>query len=111
MGRAVHNIIGTIHAGALFTLAETAAGVAAFGAAPGDGAMVLLRAAKVRYTRRAEGDLVATAWAPPELAQAAGADFEADGRADLVIEVAIIDDHGEPVFEGSFDYALRARKS
>lgn len=111
MGRAVHNIIGTIHAGALFTLAETAAGVAAFRAAPGDNAMVLLRTAEVRYTRRAEGDLVVTARAAPEEAKAAGAAFEADGRADLDIEVAITDDQGEPVFVGIFDYALRARKS
>lgn len=106
-GRPVTNIVGTVHAGALFTLAETAAGVAAFGVIPGAQPMVLLRHADVRYTRRADSDITAMATvaegAPADIA----ARFADDGRADVTIAVTIADASGTGVFEGTYDYALR----
>ena len=104
------NHVGIFHAGALFTAAETAAGVAAWGIVPGDRAYVLLREATIRYTRRAEGDVQAVARVASDQAEAALATFNDTSRADARIEVSMTDAKGEKVFEGSFDYALRPRK-
>ena len=109
--REVTNIIGTLHAGALFTLAETAAGLAAFQAIPGGRPMVLLRSATVRYTRRAERDLVARGRVAADQAAPARAAFAADGRADVAIDVTIVDPDETVMFEGTFDYALRTPKA
>ncbi len=108
---ALTNHVGILHAGALFTAAETAAGVAAWGVVGGDRAYVLLRSATVRYRRRAETDVAATASIDPEAARAAVAAFEASGRADVEVEVTVADAAGEPVLHGTFDYALRPRRT
>ncbi len=105
------NYAGTFHAGALYTLAETVAGVVADRAIPGEQAYVLLRSAEVKYTRRPEGDVLATARKTESDAAAALKDFEASGRADIAVDVAMKDSLGESVFAGRFDYALRPRKA
>jgi len=104
------NHVGILHAGALYTAAETAAGVAAWGVVGGDRAYVLLRDSSVRFTRRAETEGVATAAVDPEAARAATSAFAASGRADVAAEVVIVDATGEPVFEGEYNYALRPRR-
>ena len=107
---AIENHVGIIHAGALYTAAETAAGVAAWSIVAGDEAFVLLRKASVRYTRRASGAVVARAHATPAVARQARTAFSETRRADALVEVSVHDDQGETVFEGSFDYALRERR-
>jgi uncharacterized protein (TIGR00369 family) len=106
----VTNHVGIVHAGALFTVAETAAGVAALDVIPGGQAIVLLRGATIRYTRRAEGDVSAVARITTDQASAARAAFDATSRADARVEVTATDPEGQTVFEGTFDYALRPRK-
>ena len=106
----VTNHVGIVHAGALFTAAETAAGVAAWRVVPDDRAFVLLRAATVRYTRREEGEVAAKASAEPAAARAARAAFDQTGRADVAVEVTATDAVRETVFEGTFDYALRPKR-
>lgn len=108
--RAVKNHVGTLHAGALFTTAETAAGIAAWRVVPDDRAAVLLRGATVRYTRRAESDVVAIARVEPARAATAREAFDAAGRADVVVAIHMTDARGEPVFDATFDYALRPRR-
>lgn len=106
----LHNYVGTVHAGAIYTLAETAAGVAADGVARPLGGLILLGAAEVRYTRRAEGALEAQAALEPGIDRAALASaFAADGRASLAVVVVIRDPGGAAIFEGTFHYALRRR--
>lgn len=105
--KALTNHVGTLHASALFTIAETAAGLRAFRIVPGNKAIVLLRGAEVQYTRRAESDLTATARVKDGQADKACADFDAHNRADADIEVDVVDGDGETVFKGTFDYALR----
>lgn len=107
---AVANYVGIVHAGALFTLAETAAGVAAHALVADLEGFVLLRGAIVRYTRRAEGDTTATARVDPAAAAVTRATFQKDRRADVAVDVAVAASTGETVFEGTFDYALRPRK-
>ncbi len=105
--RNIHNIVGTAHAGALFTLGETAAGVAAFGVVPGAQPMVLLRRANVEYTRRAVSDLTATTEIADGNPNAIAEQFSADGRADVTIAVTITDAEEAVVFTGTYEYALR----
>lgn len=106
----VLNYVGTMHAGALYTLAETVAGVAADGAAQSVGAYILLRDAQIRYTRRADTDVVASASVEASVMDKTRTRFEADARADMSVEVSIADTDDEIVFEGTFNYALRPRK-
>lgn len=104
------NYVGTVHAGAIFTLAETAAGVAANSIAAPMGGFILLSAAEQRYTRRAEGALTAEARLDPATDGAAlAADFAASGRGALAVAVAVRDGDGEDVFDGTFHYAMRKR--
>lgn len=105
------NYAGTFHAGALYTLAETVAGVVADRAVPGERAYVLLRSAQINYTRRPEGDVIAAARKTETDAAAALKDFETSGRADIAVDVSMKDSLGESVFAGRFDYALRPRKA
>lgn len=107
----VLNYVGTMHAGALYTLAETVAGVAADGAAQSVGAYILLRDAQVKYTRRADTDVVASASVEAAAMDETRAQFESNARADMSVEVNIADKDNETVFEGTFNYALRPRKT
>ncbi len=106
----VTNHVGIAHAGAVYTAAETAAGVAAWQIVPDARAFVLLRSASVRYTRRAEGDIVSTARIDAGVAKAAREAFAESDRADAKVSVSSTDPEGQTVFEGTFDYALRPRK-
>jgi len=107
----LHNYAGTAHAGAIYTLAETAAGVAADQLAAPWGGFILLAAAQVRYTRRAEGALAAEArLARGTDAAALAAEFARSGRGALTVAATVRDPNGEPVLEGSFDYAIRRRR-
>lgn len=106
-GKALTNHVGTLHASALFTVAETAAGLHATSVIPGNRAIPLLRGATVNYTRRAEGDLTATAIVKDGDSKRVLADFDANNRADVDIEVDVVDNENETVFKGTFDYAMR----
>jgi len=107
--RGVANYIGTAHAGALFTLAEAAAGIAAHCLVEDLGGIVLLREATVRYTRRAESDMTAAAAIAADGEGAARAAFERDRRGEASVAVAVTDATGSSVFDGTFVYALRSR--
>jgi len=107
--KGVTNYIGTAHAGALFTLAEAAAGIAAHRLVEDLGGIVLLRDATVRYTRRAESDMTAAAAIAAGGEGVVRAAFERERRGEASVAVAVTDATGEPVFEGTFVYALRQR--
>lgn len=103
----LENYVGTLHAGALYTLAETSAGVAAFLVVPRGAAAPILRGAAVRYLRRVEGDVEADAQIEDDDRVRAQAAFAAEGRADVSVTTTLTDTTGATVFEGAFDYALR----
>ena len=107
---ALANYVGIVHAGAIYTLAETAAGLAANELVSHLGGFILLSGANVRYTRRVEGDADAIARVDPAQAAAARTRFEAEARAEITIEVVVTTPDGETAFTGSFGYALRRRK-
>lgn len=103
------NHVGTGHAGAIYTLAETAAGVTADSVAQTMNAFILLRGAEIKYTRRADGDLVAKGSVLSPSVEQARQVFAKSSRADFVVDVDIRDQDDRSVFQGRFDYALRPR--
>ncbi len=105
------NYVGSFHAGALYTLAETAAGVIADRALPAGKAFILLRDANINYTRRPEGDVRAHAELDMQSAEQACQDFSKAARADIAVSVTMTDDAETQVFAGTFNYALRPRKT
>lgn len=104
------NYVGSFHAGVLYTLAETAAGVVADRALPAGQAFVLLRNAEIHYTRRPEGDVSAHAELDKQAVTKARHAFEETARADIAVMVTMTDGAGACVFQGRFNYALRPRK-
>lgn len=103
------NYVGTGHAGAIYTLAETAAGVRADHEAKALNGFILLKSAEINYTRRAEGELIAQAFVTSSEASDSRQAFPSTGRAELVVKVEIQDVEDAMVFQGTFNYAIRAR--
>lgn len=89
------NITGTLHASALFCVAETAAGVAAWCIERDQDAMVLVREVDVRYPRRGDGEVVASGFVTGVR----------DGDATVVVTVT--DGAEETVLNATFTYAIR----
>lgn len=101
------NYIGTLHAGALYTVAETAAGVAAYQIGLDQQALVLLRKASISYTRPAKESVRAIARVDSSDANSAQTKLERHNRADVPVTVRMLNDNGETVLKGEFYYALR----
>ncbi len=105
----VENLFGSMHAGALFSLAETAAGVAAYRLGAGN-ASVLLRRAEVSYLKAVKQAARATATlAEPEASEAMRR-FASEGRAEARVEVSVEGLDGETLFSGTFEYAVRGAR-
>ncbi len=105
----VQNYVGSMHAGALFTAAETAAGAVAFMVVPDGQTFAILRGADIRYTRRADSDVLAVACITTEDASTARSTVKDTGRGEVNVSLTLTDKAGEVVVKGNFDYALRAR--
>lgn len=89
------NITGTLHASALFCVAETAAGVAAWCIKRDPDTMVLVRDVEVRYPRPGNGEVVAAAR------------VGAVGGGDATVAVTVTDRANETVLGATFTYAIR----
>jgi uncharacterized protein (TIGR00369 family) len=105
---AKHNHIGTLHAGALFALAESASGLVVI-AAVGDrlaGVTPLAARAEITYQRVARGDVTATARIRGPVAEALAA-LEAEGRVRFPVDVELRDESGEVAATVVVDWHLR----
>lgn len=104
------NHIASVHAGALFTVAETASGaamMASFGDLVAAGARPLVRRSEIRYLRIARGEVLAEA-TPAEPVEAIRARLAEVGKADFQVAVALTDAAGERVAEMDVTWNLRA---
>jgi len=86
----VHNHMGTCHAGAVYTLGESASGgvVLSMFADQLPGVFIALKSAVVTHSKAAPGDVVATAQLDGDPA-ATRAAYEADGRVDFDVVVEL----------------------
>jgi uncharacterized protein (TIGR00369 family) len=105
------NHVGSQHAGALFTVAETASGAAFVGAfAERMGELTpLARSAEISYDKIANGPITATARLGIPAAQAL-ATLDADGKVEFPCEVELTDADGTVVAVASVRWHVRLKR-
>ncbi|MGO9232421.1 MAG: YiiD C-terminal domain-containing protein [Bryobacteraceae bacterium] len=107
-----HNHLGTVHAGAQFSLAEAASGqwlLDRFGEAAASYAAVV-RHADVKFRRPASGELTAQADAAPEEAERFLETLTRRGRATIGVRVQVLGADGNVTLESAFEwFAQRVR--
>lgn len=105
------NHVGSQHAGALFTVAETASGAAfvgAFAERMGD-LTPLARSAEISYEKIAAGEITARATLGTDAAEAL-ATLDAEGKVEFRCEVEMTDKDGQPVARASVDWHVRLKR-
>ena len=110
--REVHNHIGSVHAGALFTLGETASAVAMLGAFAEQISTIrpVTNEVTISYLKIARGTLVATARAALPAAQLQN-ELATQGRVTLDLTVDIANDRGGLVAQMSAIWMVSASKA
>jgi acyl-coenzyme A thioesterase PaaI-like protein len=102
------NMVGIVHAGALYTFGETVAGVAA-GFDTLETAFPFARRAEIRYLRPARGAIRGSARIAPSDSKRILEELARDGRSELSVAVRLEDSAGQTVAEMDVDYAFRPR--
>jgi uncharacterized protein (TIGR00369 family) len=104
------NHVGSQHAGALFTVAETASGAAFVGAFAARMADVtpLARSAEISYEKIASGPVEATAKLGVDPAEALAA-LDADGKVEFPCEVVLTDEDGTRVATATVHWHVRLK--
>jgi uncharacterized protein (TIGR00369 family) len=105
------NHVGSQHAGALFTAAETASGAAfvgAFAERMGD-VTPLARSAEIAYEKIAVGEITARAKLGVDAAEAL-ATLDAEGKVEFRCEVEMTDKDGQRVARASVDWHVRLKQ-
>ncbi len=105
-GDANRNLVGTVHAGLLYTFGETVAGVAA-GLETLEHAFPFARRAEIRYRRPARGAVHGTARVEPSEIRRVLDELARDGRSELTVRARLAGDDGKTVAEVDVDYAFR----
>jgi uncharacterized protein (TIGR00369 family) len=105
---AKHNHIGTLHAGALFALAESASGVAVIATIAEQlaGVTPLAARAEITYAKVARGDVTATARIEGDVAEILAA-LDADGKVRFPVVVDLRDESGDVCATVTVDWHLR----
>lgn len=105
------NHVGSQHAGALFTAAETASGAAFVGAFAARMADLtpLARSAEIAYEKIAAGEITARAKLGTDAA-AALATLDAEGKVEFRCEVEMTDKDGQRVARASVDWHVRLKQ-
>ena len=106
----VHNHVGTVHAAALFALAETQSGLCLQTLFAGDSppaVLPLLRSSAVKYHAPANSAVHATASVSPEGQERFATRFERKGRATVAVTVTLSDDTDTLVMSGEFSWFVQ----
>ena len=104
------NHVGSQHAGALFTVAETASGAAfvgAFAIRMGD-VIPLARSAEIDYQKVASGPITANAKLGVDAAEAL-ATLDAEGKVEFPCEVVLSDESGTQVATATVQWHVRLK--
>jgi uncharacterized protein (TIGR00369 family) len=106
----LNNHVGSQHAGALFTVAETASGAAfvgAFAVRMGE-VTPLARSAEIDFIKVANGPITATAKLGVDAAEAL-ATLDAEGKVEFPCEVELTDGDGNRVATATVDWHVRLK--
>ena len=104
--RTTQNLVGTVHAGALFAFGETVAGVAA-GLETLERAFPFARNARIRFARPATGAVRGRARVPSAEAARVLEEVDSEGRSELTVSVVLEDEGQKTVAELDVEYAFR----
>ena len=109
----VGNHVGTMHAGAQFSLIEAASGAAVSSAFLDllGRATPLAQGAEVTYRRPAKGDVVADAVLSPEEIARVRSELDAHGRARFDVVVSVTDADGTLATEATMRWYIRLNRS
>ncbi|MBP86638.1 MAG: hypothetical protein CMJ64_07980 [Planctomycetaceae bacterium] len=101
-----YNHLGTIHARALYSLAEAASGHALLNRIElrRDETFAVLRSANVKYRRPAHDRLIALASIAANASAMVTRQLEAKGRAFIDVQVRVVSGESEDVFAGDFSW-------
>ena len=107
----LNNHLGTSHAGALFTLAETASGAAMAGGFADliMGLRPVAKESRIQYQRVAKGAARASGRVPGDI-DALRAALKADGKVAFPVEVDIIDSEGTLAAKVQVDWYLSEKR-
>lgn len=105
---AKHNHIGTLHAGAMFSLAESASGLCVIATIADRlaGVTPLAARAEITYRKVARGDVTASARIEGSVEDVLAA-LDADGRVRFPVTVDLADESGDICAEVTVDWHLR----
>ena len=100
-----HNHLGTVHAGALLVLAESASGeflLRQFG--PHPELIPVVRRLEAKFRKPAQGRVLARASVDPEDMAKLFPTLEAKGRAQIKVNVEVLDDQQEKVLSATVEW-------
>ncbi|TIH10045.1 YiiD C-terminal domain-containing protein [Pseudomonas leptonychotis] len=103
------NHIGSMYAGALFTLAEIPGGALFLTSFDAQRFYPIIKEMNLRFRRPATGDIRVEARLGAEQIQRLQKQATEEGKAEYVLELQLTDDSGEVVVESRGLYQLRAR--
>lgn len=103
------NHIGSMYAGALFTLAEIPGGALFLTSFDSQRFYPIVKEMKLRFRRPANGDIRVEARLASEQIEQLQSQATRQGKADYVLELQLTDDSGEVVAESRGLYQLRRR--
>ncbi len=108
----VQNHLGSIHAGAQFTLAETASGryLSSLFAEQKEGVIALLRESSIKYKKQAFGILKSEASVEEASICQFVKNLEIKNHATILVNVKLIDEVGDETCRGSFKWFIQKVK-
>lgn len=104
------NHVGTMYAGALYSIAEVPGGLLGLLMFDPTRFFPVIKQMSVQYLRPATSDVTVEAHIPPEEAARILADAEADGKADFVLNLSVTDAEGVVVMTSEGHYQLRSHR-
>ncbi|MCO6059674.1 DUF4442 domain-containing protein [Pseudomonas sp. MOB-449] len=102
------NHIGTLYAGALFTLAEIPGGALFLTSFDSRRFYPVIKEMNLRFRRPAKGDITVDAYLGAEDVARIQQEAETHGKADYLLELHLMDANGEVVAESRGLYQMRA---
>lgn len=103
--RKSRNHIGQIHAAAMALIAETASGFVVAMNLPAD-KLNLIKSLKVNYLKRTKGKMTAVARVTPDQIQK----MKTEPKGDIMVEVIVTDESGEPPISCEMNWAWVPKK-
>ena len=108
-GPPIKNHLDIVYAGAIFSLAEIAGGVAMLSAFEQDSCTVLARRMEIDYVRPSRSDLLCEVTVPDSKVAENRAAVQAEGKADVTLSIEVQDERGRVVARVSAFYYLRQK--